>query len=108
MNMKKIKVWIIAGTLFLGTIPAPAFAATEGTPSTTTTEKTNDAAKAKVLVSRLYAIHAMDKSSLSATEKSALRNEVQDIKKNLQSIGGGVYISAGAIIVILIILLLIL
>jgi len=54
---------------------------------------------------RIYEIYRMDKASLNATEKQQLRDEVKGIKRAITGPSGGVYISAGAIIIILLILL---
>jgi hypothetical protein len=60
------------------------------------------------LTYRLEEIKAMDKSKLSSTERKELKNEVRTIKKQLKAVGGGVYLSAGAIIIIILLLILIL
>ncbi|MEO6036810.1 MAG: hypothetical protein ABIQ93_00265 [Saprospiraceae bacterium] len=67
----------------------------------TSTEPIPDA-RVQELAKRLEEIKAMDKSNLTAKERKALRKEVRHIKKD---IGGGVYISAGVLIVILVLLL---
>jgi len=64
-------------------------------------------AEAQVLLSRLDEIKSMDKSNLSSGEKKELRKEVRAIKGNLKTMGNdGVYISAGALIVIVLLLIL--
>jgi len=57
------------------------------------------------LIGRIREIQAMDKSDLSPAERKALRKEVKEIEKRLRDIGGGVYISAGALILIVILLI---
>lgn len=64
--------------------------------------------KAQFLMKRLDQIRTMDKSKLSVEEKQELRNEVKSIKKNMKEIGGGVYLSVGAIIIIVLLLILLL
>lgn len=64
--------------------------------------------KAEDLFCRIDDIEAMDKSNMSREEKKALRTEVKSIQKELQEMGSGVYISAGALIVILILLIILL
>lgn len=59
------------------------------------------------LTNRLYEIKAMDKSSMTAPQKKALRNEVKEIKR-VQSGSGGVFLSVGAIIIIVLLLILLL
>ncbi len=63
------------------------------------------AEQAQIMRLRLDEINAMDKSSLTAAEKKALRKEVKAIKKVAD---GGVYISLGAIIIILLLLIILL
>ncbi len=62
-------------------------------------------AKVKVLELRLNEINVMDKSNLTFADKRNLRKEVRSIKQQLKEIGGGIYISAGAIIVIILLLI---
>jgi glutamate synthase domain-containing protein 2 len=66
------------------------------------------AERAKVITARLYEIKAMDKSSMSTSEKKALRKEVKAMKKEMNSGNGGIYISVGAVIIIILLLILIL
>jgi hypothetical protein len=62
----------------------------------------------KLMVSRLYEIHQMDKSNLSANERKILRKEVKSIKSKMSEMKGGVYLSVGAVIIIILLLILIL
>lgn len=71
-----------------------------------TTERTMADPRTQEMTRRLEEINAMDKSQLSASERKALRKEVREIKKARNS--GGIYLSAGAIIIILLILILVL
>ncbi len=64
--------------------------------------------EATKLISRLEEIKAMDKSNMSSVEKKALRKEVRSIKQSLREVGGGVYLSVGAIIIIVLLLILLL
>jgi hypothetical protein len=69
--------------------------------------KTEEAqAKADQLMNRLEEIKAIDKKQLSKVEKKALRGEVRAIKKELAAVGGGVYLSVGAIILIVLLIIL--
>jgi len=72
------------------------------------TPNANTSAEAKVMLTRLDEINAMDKSNLKAPEKRALRKEVRAIEKNLSSSNGGVYLSVGAVIIIILLLILLL
>ena len=59
----------------------------------------------KIFETRIAEIKAMDKSKLNAAEKKQLRKELRSMKKALT---GGVYLSAGAIILIVLLLILLL
>jgi len=103
--MKKIIRFCLALCLFTS-LAMNNLQASNTIPTTPlTTEQTSANPRTQELTQRLEQIRAMDKSQMSASERKALRKETRQIKKAL---GGGVYISAGAIIVILIILLLVL
>jgi hypothetical protein len=104
MNLKKIILVLI---LAMSTsLIMPAFAGNE-TP-VTTTENTNANARAQQVVTRLIEIRDMDKSSLTSSEKRALRNEVREMKKEVKRNENGVYLSVGAIIIIILLLILLL
>ena len=60
------------------------------------------------IVARVNEIKAMDKSNLTRAEKKELRSELKDMKTEARSMGGGVYLSVGAIIIIILVLILIL
>lgn len=62
----------------------------------------------KEIETRVKEIKAMDKSSLTREEKKALRTELRDMRKEAKAVGGGVYLSVGAIIIIILVLILIL
>jgi uncharacterized membrane protein len=57
---------------------------------------------------RVDEIKALDKSQLTKEERKELRKELTAIKKEARRISGGVYFSAGAILVLVIVLLLVL
>lgn len=90
------------------TAPQAMNAAVSSATNAPATEKPMDAERATQLLHRLDEIKAMDKSELSKAEKKALRKEVRDSKKELRDIGGGIYLSAGAIIIIALLLILLL
>jgi hypothetical protein len=71
-----------------------------------TPEPTEIPAEVRVMLDRLEEIKAMDKSNLKRTEKKALRKEVRAIKTQLRTTGNGIYISAGALIIILLLIIL--
>ena len=89
--------------------PTQSMAAKEATPtSTPTSSSPADVAKVNAMVNRLNEIDAMDKSSMSASEKKVLRKEVRGIKKEIQRSGGGVYLSVGALLLVIILLIVLL
>lgn len=69
--------------------------------------ETIDAAEAQKLINRLEEIKAKDKSSMTRSEKRALRKEVKAIQKAMDS-NGGVYLSVGAVILIIVLLIILL
>jgi len=86
-------------------IASPAFSnPVEATP-VTPTESVE--ARNERLVQRLEEIKAMDVENMSRSEKRALRKEVKKIEKSLNT-SGGIYISAGALLVIIILLIILL
>ena len=77
-------------------------------PSSMPISRTPESTEAAVLNARLQQINAMDKSSLRFAEKKQLRKEVRGIKRELKQLSGGVYLSAGAIILIVILIVVLL
>ena len=106
--MKKITFCIMATGLSLTFQPLQSKAASVNTASSLVVSKSKESAEANALLKRLYAIDEMDKSNLKPSEKKNLRMEVRSIKHQLSELGGGVYISVGAIIIILLILIILL
>jgi hypothetical protein len=110
-KMKKIILVLMATCLSLTLVPVQSFASTTKEPSSLVVTKpvesteSAEAAKAEALILRLDEIKAMDASTMKASEKKELRKEVRSIKRELKDISGGVYISAGALILILILLI---
>jgi hypothetical protein len=94
--------------LSLTFIPLQASAATIAEPSSLVDPKPAEAAEAKTLLLRLDEIKATDMSKLKSSEKKDLRKEVRSINHKLKTIGGGVYISAGAVILLIILLVVLL
>ena len=106
--MKKLIVYVVATFLSVAFIPGQTHATTTTTATSTTTSTSADAKEADALVTRLEVIKSMDKADLSFSEKRTLRKEVRTIKERLADIGGGVYISVGALILIIVLLLILL
>lgn len=102
--MKKIYLIIVFGWILISFNSTNLFA-DESTPISKTKLEIED--RTELLNNRLSEINSLDKSLLSTTSKRELRTEVKTINKELKSISGGVYISAGAIIIILLLLIII-
>jgi len=106
-TMKKPILWLSVAILLMTFVPSiQSHAATATKPAKTNTISASDAAEAKALLDRLDEIKAMDKSRLSSSEKKQLRKEVRASRERINDIGGGVYVSVGAIIIILLLILL--
>jgi hypothetical protein len=107
--MKKIALcFIMALFLSLSFYPLQSVAAKNAAPSSLVVPKTAETSEAKTLLLRLDEIKAMDKSNLNSSEKKNMRKEVRSIKNHLRAISGGVYLSAGAVILIVILLIVLL
>jgi hypothetical protein len=116
--MKKLKFSLLAMFFLLSIVPTQLIASAETTPSPVVSTNAVVNKDVSVLISRVEAIKAMDKSEMTSSEKKELRKELRAIKGNLQAAskaepaatsgGGGVYLSVGAIIIIILLLILIL
>jgi len=90
--------------LSLTILPLQSNAAINSKPSSAVSPTPAESAEIKTLELRLTEIKAMDKSELKSAEKKSLRKEVKSINHKLRDVSGGIYVSAGALIVILILL----
>ena len=100
--MKKMMYgWMIAGLLL-------SFQPTTGSAGTTNGTGTTSITDGSQVITRLDEIRKMDLYKLSRTEKKELKKELLALKENARPIAGGVYISAGALILILILLIILL
>jgi hypothetical protein len=107
--MKKFALCLMT-CLSLTLLPIQLKAGTPDEPTTVTAPdtKSKEATEVKNLELRLNEIKSMDMSKMKSSEKRKLRKEVKSINHRMHDIGGGVYISAGAIILVLILLLILL
>jgi hypothetical protein len=104
--MKKVAFNILLLCLLLAFQPLQLNAAKTNTaPSGLTDPSPSESKKARILLVRLNEINDMDKSELNPVEKKALRKEVRSIRYDMKNIGGGVYISFGAAILIVFLLI---
>lgn len=106
--MKKTKLYLLVLMISISFLPNTILGATGNTISMASTDPKEVPQAVKVQLERLDEIKAMDKSTLSSTEKKELRKEVRAIKTSLRSTGNGVYLSVGAIIIIVLLLILLL
>jgi hypothetical protein len=103
--MKKIIVYLMTALMLCASLPSMSRTTDSKTAAATPINSATPSPEAKVLLSRLDEINKIDKDQLSASQKKNLRKEVRTIKQQLKDIGGGVYISVGALILILILLI---
>jgi hypothetical protein len=106
--MKKIVLGVMMVFLSLAFLPLQSKAATTEEPSSLPAPNPAESAEAKALTLRLDEIKAMDMSKLKSEEKKDLRKEVKGIKHELRTLGGGVYLSGAAIILIVVLLIVLL
>jgi hypothetical protein len=57
---------------------------------------------------RIEEIKTMDKSTMSRSERKALKEEVRQIRDEAKALSGGVYLSVGALLVVILLLILLL
>lgn len=81
-------------------VPGKSFSPVDGPAKTETS-----AAEAQRLINRLEEIKAMDKTNMPRSQKKALRAEVKATQKKLKDSSGGIYLSAGAVILIIVLLI---
>lgn len=101
--MKNYKVLVFLALMVFYSLPTMATVDNKpnSTPAATETNSTE-------LIKRLEEIKTIDKTSITSAEKKTLRKEVRSIKKELKQNGNGVYLSAGAAILIVLLLIIIL
>jgi hypothetical protein len=106
--MKKIAFYVLTAIMLLSITTTPVSASHEMNKVALIGNEKIESAEAKAMMSRLEEIKAMDKSNMTSKEKRELRKEVRSIKKSMADLGGGVYLSVGAIIIIILLLILLL
>jgi hypothetical protein len=107
--MKKFLLYSVLALSIFSFAPTQVSAAS-GSPvdPISTLENKDKSIKSEALTVRLNEIKSLDKSDLNFSEKRALRKETRSIKRELKDLNGGVYISAGSIILIAILLIILL
>lgn len=88
-------------------VPVPGNAAAPSSPVVPISNGT-EPIEVRLMLNRLEAINAMDKSDLKPSEKRALRKEVRLLKRDLKASNGGVYLSVGALLLVIILLVILL
>jgi hypothetical protein len=106
--MKKIAICLMAACLSLTLLPVQLKAATSAPASSLTAPKSAESKEVRNLNLRLNEISSKDISTLKPSEKKSMRKEVRSINHKLREVGGGVYLSGGAIILIAILLIVLL
>ena len=92
----------------LAFVPLQSKAVAPDEPSSIPAPKPVDSAEVKILLLRLDEIKAADMSKMKSEEKKELRKEVKSIRHNLREVGGGVYLSVAAIVLIIVLLVVLL
>ena len=106
--MKNLTICLMTAGLLLSFAPKNLSASASTTPTPMSAATSNVATKSAALTARLNEINEMDKSNMASSEKKQLRKEARSTKQELRQLNGGVYISAGAVILILILLIVLL
>jgi len=99
------KISIILTIVFLLITFFTLIAKSKNTVVKNTTELQSMQGKSSLLLKRLETIKEMDKSNLNKAELACLLKEVRTINMHLIAVDSGLFISAGALIVILIVLI---
>ncbi len=102
--MKKSALYFMIMMLSLNMFSTSAFGA-EKEPISAGNSPKEIPAEVKIMLNRLEEIKAMDRSEMNATDRKALRKEVRTIKSTLRTSHNGIYISAGAIIIVLLLII---
>ncbi len=108
--MKK-KIYLLSTALMLTFSVSNLKAATiisEPTAKEITMTDAQKEVKLQAIKERVEEIKAMDKSQLNKEEKQELKAELKSMKTQARALGGGIYLSVGAIIIIILVLILIL
>ncbi len=102
--MKK-KIYFLATALML-MLSAPSVMAKDAKSKPEMTD--NQKVRFAEITRRVEEIKSIDRSELNSDERKALRNELQEMKKEAKAMSGGVYLSVGAIIIVILLLILLL
>ncbi len=106
--MKKVAFYVMTAIMLLFITTTPVSASHDMNKVALVGNEKIESVESQAMMSRLEEIKAMDKSNMDSKEKRELRKEVRSIKKSMTELGGGVYLSVGAIIIIILLLVLLL
>ncbi len=110
MNLKKfLQVTFIVCSLAVLAAPNVNASVPNANTSNSITNEEEPSERAKALLIRLFEIKNMDKTTLTSSDKKALRKELRSMKKEMNASSGldsKVYISVGAIIIIILLIIL--
>ncbi len=110
MNFKNfLQITCIVCCLNIVAVPNSKAAVPIAKTTNTITKEEEPSERAKALIIRLFEIKNMDKTSLTISDKKALRKELRAMKKEMNASSGldsKVYISIGAIIIIILLIIL--
>lgn len=104
--MKNFKVYIATVALAFSFFPVSLSADTGKNLKSADPVSSTAQIRSELLINRLEEIKEMDKSDMNSSEKKELRKEVRAANKELKALGGGVYLSVGAILLIALLLIL--
>ena len=109
MKFKKTTTAMFLALAMIANIAAYAApVSNEVIPATNPSESAANEAEMQRLTRRLEEIKAMDIENMPRSEKRKYAKEVKQIKKQMNAVGGGLYISAGALLIIIVLLILLL
>jgi len=103
---KSVIVLVLAMVMSVGSFAAPA--SNEVIPAAASPSESANNTEMQRMINRLEEIKAMDLKNMPRSEKRKYAKEVKQIQKKMNALSGGVYISAGAVLIILILLLILL
>ena len=102
--MKKLAYSLSVLMLFVSVVPSAKAKKDEPEPNKKELSS-EDQARLDELDDRFLEIKAMDFKAMEKSERKEVRKELREINKESKDLGGGVYISTGAIIIILLLIL---
>jgi hypothetical protein len=110
MNLKNfLQIAFIVCSLNTLSVPKAKASVQAFNKTNNITKEEEPSERAKALLVRLFEIKNMDKTTLTSSDKKALRKELRSMKKEMKASGGldsKVYISVGAIIIIILLIIL--